>query len=165
MVGPDGEDVEPGGTGELIIRGETVMKGYWRNPEATAEAIRDGWLHTGDIATIDADGYITPIDRLKDMIISGGRNIDSVEVENELAAHPAVAEIAIISRKHADYGETVVAVVNPHPGQTLTLDELREFGAERLSAYKLPRELIVRGIPRNPSGKILKHVLRAELAR
>ena len=165
VVGPDREDVEPGGTGELIIRGETVMKGYWRNPEATAETLRDGWLHTGDIATIDADGYITLIDRLKDMIISGGRNIYSVEVENELAAHPAVAEIAIISRKHADYGETVVAVVNPHPGQTLTLDELREFGAERLSAYKLPRELIVRGIPRNPSGKILKHVLRAELAR
>jgi acyl-CoA synthetase (AMP-forming)/AMP-acid ligase II len=165
VVDHDGNDVAPGGTGELIIRGETVMKGYWRNPEATAETIRNGWLHTGDIATIDAEGYITLVDRLKDMIISGGRNIYSVEVENELAGHPAVAEIAIVSRKHPDYGETVVAVVNPHHGQTVTLDELREFGAERLSAYKLPRELIVTEIPRNPSGKILKHVLRADLEK
>jgi fatty-acyl-CoA synthase len=163
VVGPDGKDVAPGSTGELIIRGETIMKEYWRKPEATADTIRNGWLHTGDIATIDTDGYITLVDRLKDMIISGGRNIYSVEVENELAAHPAVAEIAVVSRRHPDYGETVVAVVNPRPGHTVTLDELREFGAERLSAYKLPRELVVRDIPRNPSGKILKHVLRADL--
>jgi len=163
VVDHDGNNVVAGGTGELIIRGETVMKGYWRNPEATADTIRDGWLHTGDIATIDADGYITLVDRMKDMIIAGGRNIYSVEVENALAAHPAVTEIAIVSRKHPDYGETVVAVVNPRPGQTITLDALREFGAERLSAYKLPRELVVRDIPRNPSGKVLKHVLRADL--
>jgi fatty-acyl-CoA synthase len=163
VVRPDGNDVAPGGTGELIIRGETIMKGYWRNPEATAETIRDGWLHTGDIAKIDADGYLTLVDRLKDMIISGGRNIYSVEVENALAGHPAVAEIAVVSREHPDYGETVVAVVNPRPGHTVTLEELREFGAERLSAYKLPRELVIRDIPRNPSGKILKHVLRAEV--
>jgi fatty-acyl-CoA synthase len=165
VVDRDGNDVPAGGTGELIIRGETVMKEYWRNPEATAETIRDGWLHTGDIATIDADGYITLVDRMKDMIISGGRNIYSVEVENALAAHPAVAEIAVVSRKHPDYGETVVAVVTPRPDKTVTLDALREFGAERLSAYKLPRELVVRDIPRNPSGKILKHVLRADLEK
>jgi fatty-acyl-CoA synthase len=165
VVDRDGNDVPAGGTGELIIRGETVMKEYWRNPEATAETIRDGWLHTGDIATIDADGYITLVDRMKDMIISGGRNIYSVEVENALAAHPAVAEIAVVSRKHPDYGETVVAVVTPRPDRTVTLDALREFGAERLSAYKLPRELVVRDIPRNPSGKILKHVLRADLEK
>jgi acyl-CoA synthetase (AMP-forming)/AMP-acid ligase II len=136
--------VPPGGTGELIIRGETIMKEYWRNPKATAETLRDGWLHTADLATIDKDGYITLVDRMKDMIISGGRNIYSVEVENALAAHPAVAEIAIVSRRHEEYGETVVAVVNPMPGQTISLDELREFGAGRLSGYKLPRELIVR---------------------
>lgn len=165
VVDRDGKDVAPGGSGELIIRGETIMKEYWRNPEATAETIRNGWLHTGDIARIDADGYITLVDRMKDMIISGGRNIYSVEVENALAAHPAVAEIAIVARKHRDYGETVVAVVKPRPGETVTLDELREFGAEILSAYKLPRELIIRDIPRNPSGKILKHVLRAELEK
>jgi len=163
VVDNDGNDVAPGETGELIIRGETVMKGYWQNPEATAETVRGGWLHTGDVARIDADGYITLVDRMKDMIISGGRNIYSVEVENELAGHPAIAEIAVISRPHPVYGETVVAIVNLRPGQALTLEELREFGAGRLSAYKLPRELVVRSIPRNPSGKVLKHVLRADL--
>ena len=165
VVDPDGGDVPPGGTGELIIRGETVMKEYWRNPAATAETLRDGWLHTGDLATIDTDGYITLVDRMKDMIISGGRNIYSVEVENALAAHPAIAEIAIVARRHEEYGETVVAVVNPMPGQTISLDELREFGAGRLSGYKLPRELIVRPLPRNPSGKVLKHVLRADIEK
>jgi fatty-acyl-CoA synthase len=163
IVDADGNDVDPGGIGELILRGETIMKEYWRKPDATKDTIRDGWLHTGDIATIDADGYITLVDRMKDMIISGGRNIYSVEVENALAAHPAVAEIAIVSRKHPDYGETVVAIINPQPGQELSLDALREFGAERLSGYKLPRELVLRDIPRNPSGKILKHILRADL--
>jgi fatty-acyl-CoA synthase len=165
VVDPDGGDVPPGGTGELIIRGETVMKEYWRNPAATAETLRDRWLHTGDLATIDQDGYITLVDRMKDMIISGGRNIYSLEVENALAAHPAVAEIAIVSRKHEEYGETVVAVVNPMPGQTISLDELREFGASWLSGYKLPRELIVRSLPRTPSGKVLKHVLRADIEK
>jgi acyl-CoA synthetase (AMP-forming)/AMP-acid ligase II len=165
VVDPGGGDVPPGGTGELILRGETVMKGYWRNPGATAEALRGGWLHTGDLATIDEDGYITLVDRMKDMIISGGRNIYSVEVENALAAHPAIAEIAIVSRKHEVYGETVVAIVSPLPGQAITLEELRDFGADRLSGYKLPRELIVRSIPRTPSGKALKHVLRAELEK
>jgi acyl-CoA synthetase (AMP-forming)/AMP-acid ligase II len=165
VVDADGDDVPPGGTGELILRGETVMKEYWRNPAATAETLRAGWLHTGDLATIDKDGYITLVDRMKDMIISGGRNIYSVEVENALAAHPAIAEIAIIARKHEVYGETVVAVVNPLPGQTITLQELRDFGADRLSSYKLPRELIVRPLPRTPSGKVLKHVLRADLEK
>ena len=163
IVNTEGIDVAPGGVGELIVRGETVMKEYWRRPEATRDTIRDGWLHTGDIATIDADGYITLVDRMKDMIISGGRNIYSVEVENVLAAHPAVAEVAIVSRKHPDYGETVVAVVNARPGEALSLEELREFGAQYLSAYKLPRQLVLRDIPRNPSGKILKHILRADL--
>jgi acyl-CoA synthetase (AMP-forming)/AMP-acid ligase II len=163
IVDADGNDVGPGGVGELILRGETIMKGYWRKSEATAEVLRDGWLHTGDVATIDADGYITLVDRMKDMIISGGRNVYSVEVENALAAHPAVAEIAIVSRPHADYGETVVAIVNPKRDRSISLEELRAFGAQRLSAYKLPRELVIRDIPRNPSGKILKHVLRADL--
>jgi fatty-acyl-CoA synthase len=165
VVDLDGIDVPPGGTGELILRGETVMKEYWRNPAATAETLRDGWLHTGDLATVDQDGYITLVDRMKDMIISGGRNIYSVEVENALAGHPAVAEIAIVSRKHEEYGETVVAVVNPLPGQTITLEELRDFGASRLTGYKLPRELIVRPLPRNPSGKVLKHILRADIEK
>ena len=165
VVDPDGDDVLPGGTGELILRGETVMKEYWRNPTATAETLRGGWLYTGDLATIDRDGYITLVDRMKDMIISGGRNIYSVEVENALAAHPGIAEIAIVARKHEVYGETVVAVVNPLPGQAISLEELRDFGADRLSGYKLPRELILRGLPRTPSGKVLKHMLRADLEK
>lgn len=165
IVNPDGNDIALGETGELIMRGETMMKGYWRNPEATAATVRDGWVHTGDIATIDADGYITLVDRIKDMIISGGRNVYSVEVEGALAAHPDIAEIAIISRKHPEFGETVIAVVTLLAGRSMTLDELRAFGAERLSSYKLPRELIIRDIPRNPSGKILKHVLRAEIEK
>jgi fatty-acyl-CoA synthase len=123
VVDPDGDDVPPGGTGELILRGETIMKEYWRNPAATAETLRSGWLHTGDLATIDTDGYITLVDRMKDLIISGGRNIYSIEVENALAAHPAIAEIAIVARKHEVYGETVVAVVSPLPGQTITLQD------------------------------------------
>ena len=164
VVSPAGDDVEPGVAGELLLRGETVMKGYWRKPAETAEAIRDGWLHTGDVATVDADGYITLVDRMKDVIISGGRNIYSVEVENALAAHPAVAEIAVISRPHPDYGETVVAVVDPRPEHTVTLEQLRVFGADLISGYKLPRELVLRKIPRSPSGKVLKHVLRADLA-
>jgi acyl-CoA synthetase (AMP-forming)/AMP-acid ligase II len=163
VVDPDGDDVKPGGTGELILRGETVMKEYWRNPAATADALRGGWLHTGDLATIDRDGYITLVDRIRDMIISGGRNIYSVEVENALAAHPAIAEIAIVSRKHEIYGETVVAVVDPLPGHTISLQELRDFGADKLTGYKLPRELLIRSIPRNASGKVVKHVLRADL--
>jgi fatty-acyl-CoA synthase len=105
-----GNEVGAHGTGELILRGATVMKEYWRKPETTSEALRGGWLPTGDVATIDADGYITLVDRLK---------------------------------------------VNPLPGHTVTLDEIREFGAESLAAYKLPRELVIRAIPRNPSGKIL----------
>jgi len=165
VVDPGGSDVPPGGTGELILRGETVMKEYWRNPAATAETLRGGWLYTGDLARIDQDGYITLVDRMKDMIISGGRNIYSVEVENALAAHPAIAEIAIVSRKHEVYGETVVAVVNPLPGQVITLQELRDFGADKLSGYKLPRELVVRSLPRTPSGKVLKHELRTDIEK
>jgi fatty-acyl-CoA synthase len=160
-----GNDVEPGGTGELILHGETIMKQYWRDPAATAETLRGGWLHTGDLATIDQDGFITLVDRIKDMIISGGRNIYSVEVENALAAHPAIAEIAIIGRKHEIYGETVVAVVDPLPGHAVSLQELRDFGADKLTSYKLPRDLILRSIPRTPSGKVLKHVLRSDLEK
>ncbi|WLP91633.1 AMP-binding protein [Gordonia sp. NB41Y] len=163
VVTPDGDDVGPGETGEVIIRGETVMKGYWNKPDATAEAIRDGWLHTGDLATKDADGYMTLVDRLKDMIITGGRNVYSVEVENALAAHPDVLDVAVVSQLDEHFGETIVAVVMPIEGREVTLESLRAFAAEYISDYKLPRELVIRSIPRNPSGKILKHVLRAQV--
>ncbi|MCL2781059.1 MAG: AMP-binding protein, partial [Actinomycetia bacterium] len=160
IVDLDGRDIEPGEIGEMIVRGETMMKGYWRNPQATAETIRDGWVHTGDLARIDEDGYITLVDRMKDMIITGGANVYSAEVENALAAHPAIADIAVIGLPDDVYGESVLAIVTPREGATLTLDELREFGRERLSAYKLPRQLHIGVIPRNASGKILKRELR-----
>lgn len=163
LVDVDGNDVGVGETGEMIVRGETVMKGYWNKPEATAETIRDGWLHSGDLAVRDEDGFITIVDRIKDMIITGGRNVYSVEVENALAAHPDVLDVAIVSRLDDTFGETIIAVVTPVDGREVTLEGLRAFAADYVSDYKLPRDLIVRDIPRSPSGKILKHVLRSEL--
>jgi acyl-CoA synthetase (AMP-forming)/AMP-acid ligase II len=143
--------------------GPTMMKGYWNKPEATAETLRDGWVHTGDLTRLDADGYMTLVDRLKDMIITGGRNVYSIEVENAIAAHPAVLDCAVVSRPHADYGESIVAIATLKEGAALDLAELRAFCAERITRYKLPHELIVvDAVPRNPSGKILKQVLRDE---
>lgn len=162
VVDADGQDVAAGAAGEIIYRGETLMKEYWGQPEATADTIRDGWLHSGDIARVDADGFMTIVDRMKDMIITGGRNVYSVEVENALAGHPDVAEVAVIGHPDETFGERIVAVVTPHEGGGVTLDGLREFASAHVADYKLPRELIVREIPRNPSGKILKHVLRDE---
>lgn len=164
VVDADDDDVEPGGAGELIYRGETVMKEYWGKPEATEETLRGGWLRSGDIAKVDADGYMTIVDRIKDMIITGGRNVYSVEVENALAAHPDIADVAIVGQPDETFGEKIVAVVTPVEGAEITLEGIREFAAEYVADYKLPRELIVREIPRNPSGKILKHVIRKELA-
>jgi acyl-CoA synthetase (AMP-forming)/AMP-acid ligase II len=161
IVDRDGNDVKPGQAGELILRGPTIMKGYWNRPQATAETIVDGWLHTGDVCHLDGDGYMTLVDRLKDMIISGGRNVYSIEVESALAAHPRVADVAVVGRPHPDYGETVVAVVTIRDESSLTLEELRHFAGEHISAYKLPRDLVVLSeLPRNASGKVLKRKLR-----
>ncbi|MGZ0145402.1 class I adenylate-forming enzyme family protein [Rhodococcus qingshengii] len=163
VVDAEGRNVRPGETGELVMHGETVMKGYWNKPRETAETIRDGWLHTGDLARIDADGYITLVDRMKDMIITGGRNVYSVEVENALAGLPGIADCAVVGRRNEEFGETIVAVITPLPGCEITLEELRESAGKLISDYKLPRELIIADIPRNPSGKIMKHKLRDEL--
>ncbi|PRZ43948.1 fatty-acyl-CoA synthase/feruloyl-CoA synthase [Antricoccus suffuscus] len=163
VVDLDGNDVEVGVAGELVYRGETLMKEYWKQPEATAATIRDGWLHSGDLAVVDEQGYMTIVDRLKDMIITGGRNVYSVEVENALAAHPDVADVAVVGRPDDTYGERIVAVVTPHEGREVTLEGIREFAATYVADYKLPREIVVREIPRNPSGKILKHVIRKDL--
>ncbi|MGV9711749.1 class I adenylate-forming enzyme family protein [Gordonia sp. NPDC003424] len=161
VVDVDGADVRPGGAGELLLRGESVMKGYWNKPEATAETIVDGWLHTGDICRLDPDGYLTVVDRLKDMIITGGRNVYSVEVEGAIAGHPDVTDAAVVGRPHEEYGESILAVVTLRDGASLTLDDLRSFASDRIGRYKLPHELVVvEQIPRNPSGKILKRDLR-----
>jgi acyl-CoA synthetase (AMP-forming)/AMP-acid ligase II len=161
----DGEPVAPGGVGEMLLRGDGVMKQYWRKPEATAEALRGGWLHTGDLTRLDADGAMTIVDRLKDMIITGGHNVYSVEVEAAVAAHPDVLDCAVVARPHPDYGESIVAVVTPREDATLTLEDLRTFCAGRIADFKLPHDLVIAPIPRNPSGKILKHQLRAAVTQ
>lgn len=160
VVDPAGSDVPAGGIGELVLRGETIMKGYWNKPAETAQTIRDGWLHTGDLARLDADGYMTLVDRLKDMIITGGQNVYSVEVEGALAAHPNISDVAVVGRPHPDYGESIVAVVTPREGTTVTLEDLKEFCADKIARYKIPHDLVLGPVPRNPSGKILKHQLR-----
>jgi acyl-CoA synthetase (AMP-forming)/AMP-acid ligase II len=166
IVDLEGNDIGPGETGELLMRGRSVMKGYWNRPRETAEALRDGWLHTGDLVRLDDDGAMTVVDRIKDMIISGGRNVYSVEVENALASHPGVSDCAVIGRPHPDWGESIVAVVAPRDGASVPdLPGLRDHCRAQIADYKLPHEVLpVHSIPRSPAGKILKQDLRALIA-
>ena len=148
--------------GEIVVRGANVMKGYWRNPEATADAFHGGWFHTGDIARRDADGYFFIMDRLKDMIIRGGFNVYPREVEELLVTHPAVSMAAVVGVPDERLGEEVKAYVVPKPGATIDPDELMEWCSERLAAYKYPHLLEVREtLPMTATGKILKRELRA----
>ena len=150
-----------GEVGEIVIRSRQVMKGYWNQPEATAQANRGGWFHTGDAGYFDAEGYLYIHDRVKDMIISGGENIYPAEIESALFAHPAIADIAIIGVPDDKWGEAVKAVVVLKEGQSLELEEFIAYARARLAGYKIPRSLdLVAEMPRNPSGKILKRVLR-----
>lgn len=146
--------------GELCIRGPVVAAGYWNNPEATADTFREGWLHTGDVGSIDTDGYVHVLDRLKNMIIRGGENIYSIEVESVLAAHPAVADVGVVGVPDDIFGERVRAVVSISPGQRLTSDDLRAYAARHLADYKVPAEILfIHELPRNPSGKLVKGAL------
>lgn len=166
VVNDAGEDVKIGEVGEFIIRGETIMKEYYKKPEETAKTIRDGWLYTGDLATIDEDGFITLVDRKKDMIISGGENIYSTEVENALYAYPKILEVAVIGIPDEVWGEAVAAVIVPKDGEVIDQEELVKFCRKELAGYKVPRVFFeVKQLPRNASGKILKYQLRKELAR
>lgn len=145
--------------GELCIRGPAVTAGYWGNAAATAEAFVDGWLHTGDVGQVDADGYVTVLDRLKDMIIRGGENVYSLEVENALATHPAVAEVAVVGVPDPIFDERVRAVIVPR-GDAPDVDDLRQHAATMLADFKVPAEFrFVTELPRNPAGKILKRRL------
>jgi len=165
VVNTRGEEVKPGEIGEIIACGPNVMLGYWRQPEATTTALSGGWMHTGDLATVDEEHYLYIVDRAKDMIISGGENIYSVEVENALAAHPAITEVAVIGRSHHKWGEVPIAVVALRASE-LTLDDITEFLNDQLARYKHPKGLeIVESLPRNPSGKILKAELRELFAQ
>ncbi|HKF38394.1 MAG TPA: long-chain-fatty-acid--CoA ligase, partial [Ktedonobacteraceae bacterium] len=162
VVNAEGEDIHPGEIGEIIARGPNVMQGYWRMPEATAAAIVDGWMHTGDLATVDEENYIYIVDRAKDMIISGGENIYSVEVENALYTHPAVLEVAVIGIPHDMWGEAVHAVVVCKPGMNVTADDLIAHARTQIAGYKIPRsiESSQEALPKSGAGKILKRDLR-----
>ncbi|HEY1919125.1 MAG TPA: long-chain fatty acid--CoA ligase [Streptosporangiaceae bacterium] len=164
----DGEDheVQQGEVGEIVIRGPNVMKGYWQRPEATAEALLDGWFHTGDLARVDEDGYFYIVDRKKDMIIRGGYNVYPREIEEVLYEHPAVAEAAVIGLRHPSLGEEVGAAVALKPGAAISADELRDYVKSQVAAYKYPRHLwIVDALPKGPTGKIQKRdiVIPADL--
>lgn len=163
VVNAEGEDVAPGFVGELILRGETIMKGYYNKPVETAATIRDGWLYTGDLAVVDEDGYITLVDRSKDMIISGGENVYSVEVEQVLNGHPQVFEAAVIGIPDPTWGEMVTGIVVAKPGETITAEDIQGYCRQYLAGYKIPRKVIFFDqLPRNASGKILKYKLREQ---
>ena len=162
IVDPDGNEVPRGMVGEVIARGPNMMLGYWNKPEETANALRDGWLHTGDGAYMDDHGYIYIVDRLKDMIVTGGENVYSAEVENAIARHPAVAMCAVIGVPHAQWGEAVHAVVVTKPGATLAEGELQAHCREWIATYKCPKTVEFReALPLSGAGKILKRDLRA----
>ncbi len=161
VVDEAGRDVAPGQVGEVIVSGPHVMVEYWNRPDATAETLRDGWLLTGDLATVDKEGFVTIQDRKKDMIISGGENVYPAEIESALAAHPKILECAVIGMPSAKWGESPAAFVVPHRGETLSADEVIAWCKDRLARFKIPRVVeLVDEIPRNPTGKILKRVLR-----
>ena len=150
--------------GEVMFRGNIVMKGYLKNPKATEEAFAGGWFHSGDLGVRHSDGYIQLKDRSKDIIISGGENISSIEVEDALYAHPAIAHCAVVARPDEKWGETPCAFVELKPGQALSQDEVIAWCRERLAAYKCPRHVVFREIPKTSTGKIQKFKLR-DIAR
>jgi long-chain acyl-CoA synthetase len=162
VVKDDGADIQPGEVGEIIARGPNIMQGYWKREADTANAVRDGWLYTGDLATIDEEGYLYLVDRKKDMIVSAGENVFSTEVEAVLYMHPAVKEAAVIPVPDAQWGERVHACLSLKEGATLTLEELEAFCHPHLPSYKIPRsiEIIEGELPKGGSGKILKKNLR-----
>jgi long-chain acyl-CoA synthetase len=161
LVDPDGYVVATGTPGELQVKGPNVMKGYWNLPDATGEAIKDGWFSTGDIAIVDADGYYYVVDRKKDLIIRGGYNVYPREVEEALYEHPAVAAVAVIGIPHESLGEEVGAAVVLKDGETAELDELRQFVKGRVAAYKYPRRIwFAHDLPIGPTGKLLRREVK-----
>jgi acyl-CoA synthetase (AMP-forming)/AMP-acid ligase II len=158
-----GVEVATTDDGEVLARSNVVMEGYWNQPEATAEAIRDGWFHTGDGGAIDDEHYVNISDRIKDVIISGGENVSSIEVEDALFQHPDVAEVAVIGVPHEKWGETVTALVVLRPGGTATEADLIEFCRQRLAHYKCPTTVELRTeLARTATGKLQKFKLREE---
>jgi fatty-acyl-CoA synthase len=161
IVDEAGREVHTGGLGEIALRGPKVFGGYWRDDEATARALRGGWFHTGDIGRVDEDGFLYVEDRLKDMIISGGENIATPEVERVLYEHPAVLEAAVVAMPHERWGEVPRAVVVLRPGEQVDAEQITSFCRERLAPFKVPKRVdFAAALPRTPSGKVLKRELR-----
>jgi acyl-CoA synthetase (AMP-forming)/AMP-acid ligase II len=161
IVDSEGTELPCGSVGEIAVLGGNVMMGYWNQPEATAAAVRDGWMYTGDGGYLDERGYLYVVDRLKDMIVTGGENVYSAEVENAIAHHPSVAQCAVVGVPDEDWGERVHAVVVLRPQATLTIEELRAHVKTFIAGYKAPRSLeIVTSLPMSGAGKILKRELR-----
>lgn len=165
VVDPMDNELPPGEVGELCLRGPNVILGYWNKPEATAQTFVDGWVHTGDLAKIDEEGFVYIVDRAKDMVIRGGENVYCAEVEAALFEHPAVDDAAVIGVPHEELGEEVGAVIRLAPGQSVTSEELQAFLAGRIATFKIPVHFWFREgeLPRNPGGKILKTRLRQEI--
>ena len=153
-----------GGVGEIWLTADSMMVGYHDDPQATEQAFVDGWYRTGDAARVDEDGYLFIVDRIKDMIVSGGENVYSKEVEDAIASHPEVAEVAVVGKPHPVWGETVAALVVPKKNGGLTVDDLKSFLAERLAKYKIPRLFrFVDALPYTATGKVMKYQLRDQL--
>ena len=160
-VDENGKDIGVRQVGEIVIRSQCVMKGYWNRPEATAEAIQDGWFHTGDAGYFDEEGFLYIHDRVKDMIVSGAENIYPAEVENALFGHPAIADVAVIGVPDAQWGEAVKSIVVLKPGATVTASEIIAWARDKIAGYKVPKSVdFIDALPRNPSGKILRRELR-----
>jgi acyl-CoA synthetase (AMP-forming)/AMP-acid ligase II len=152
-------ELPPGDVGEIVTRSDCVMKGYWENPDATAKAKRGGWLHTGDVGSLDAEGFLTIKDRSKDMIISGGANIYPREIEEVLLRHPAVAECSVVGRQHPEWGEEVIAFIVQK--SSVGIAELDTLCLDNIARFKRPREYrFVEALPKNNYGKVLKTELR-----
>jgi len=158
-----GTSVPAGERGEVVLRGPKIFKGYWRDPDATAKAFAGGWFHTGDVGVVDDDGYLYIVDRVKDMIVSGGENIAGSEVERVLYEHDAVLEAAVVGRPDEKWGEVPIAFVVLRDGETATANELVEHCRGQLAKFKVPKDVVfLDALPRNPSGKVLKRDLREQ---
>jgi long-chain acyl-CoA synthetase len=161
VVDEDDNEVEQGEAGEIVIRGHNIMKGYWQRPDATAEAMRGGWFHSGDIGRVDEEGYFYIVDRKKDLIIRGGYNVYPREVEEVLYEHPKIREAAVVGIPHDEWGEEVGAAVVLHEGEELPADEVCAYVKERIAAYKYPRVVwFIDELPKGPTGKILKREIQ-----
>jgi acyl-CoA synthetase (AMP-forming)/AMP-acid ligase II len=163
VIRENGDEISPDGleVGEIVVKGDTVTKGYWNRPEETAEALKDGWLFTGDMATVDSEGYVNIVDRKRDVIITGGENVYSVEVENILYSHPSLLEAAVVGVPDEKWGEAVKAVVVLKKGHSTTEEEVIRYCKERIARYKAPKSVdFVSELPKTGSGKIFKKGLK-----